>query len=643
MDNSMSNAKKWTIDEAIHTYQIDKWSEGYFSVNEKGELMACPTKNKDESQISLIGIIEEMKKEGIQFPAVIRFHDILRSQVKTLNETFIRTIKKANFEGKYFGVYPIKVNQLREVVEEVVDIGKEYNYGLEAGSKAELLTVLAYNDNTNSLTILNGYKDKEFMQLAALGTEIGRNCIVVIENISEIYILLDVIDKMKVDVKIGVRSKLGSKSAGKWAESAGEGAKFGLSITEILDLIKILKENNKIHLLELFHFHIGSQIPDIRTIKENLTEGARIYTDLIKLGAPIKYFDAGGGVGLNYDGSRSSCPSSTNYSLDDYIDDVVYILKDICDDANVYHPNIVTETGRAISAHHSCVVTNVFGTMEMSQSKEINTNVDDNDHLMLKNIKLLLRDLNLSNYQSIYNDACILKEEAINAYKLGMIDLLERSKVETLFWNINHRIISMTENIQYIPNEIKKLKYTLASKYFCNFSVFQSTPDAWAIDQILPVVPLRRLNEKPTQPATIADITCDSDGKINQFLGAEGNGTTLPLHKLENGEFYPIGFFLTGAYQDIMGDMHNLFGRLNEVHVYEDRDDESGFYIEEVIYGQSAANVLSIMQYSPELMCLKVKAEIDKKIRSGDIKPRIGIALNDFYEATIHGYTYLDI
>ena len=638
----MNNLKNWSIQEAVHTYQIDRWSEGYFSVNSEGEVIALVDKDTNKDGISLNRVIDEMNKEGIQFPTVIRFHDILRSQIKILNETFHNTINQAQFQGKYYGVFPIKVNQLREVVEEIVDSGSAYNYGLEAGSKAELLAVLAYNENPNSLTVLNGYKDKEYIQLAALGTEIGKNCIVVIEKLTEIYLILDVIGNMSVDIKLGVRSKLGSKGAGKWARSAGEGAKFGLSISEILELIDILKENQKLHLLELFHFHIGSQIPDIRTIKENLTEASRIYTDLIKLGVPIKYFDAGGGVGLNYDGSSSNCPSSTNYSLSDYIGDVVYILKDICDDANVSHPNIVTETGRAVSAHHSCVVTNVFGKVELAKNKNVNTTPETNDHLILKNLKSLLRNLNSSNFQDVYNDACILKDEAISAYKLGVIDLRQRSNAETIFWNINDRIISMTENQAYAPSEIKKLKFSLASKYLCNFSVFQSTPDSWAIGQILPILPLTRLNEKPDKQTTIADITCDSDGAINSFLSPEGNCSTLPLHELKEGESYPVGFFLTGAYQDIMGDMHNLFGRLNEVHVYSDPKDPSGFYIEEVIHGQSAADVLKIMQYSPEMMCIKIKSKIDQKIKEGLIKPRVGVALNDFYEASLHGYTYLE-
>lgn len=637
-----TGSNNWSIDDAIHTYQIERWGDGYFTVNEKGELSVLPTKDPKGARISIAEVIEEMKKEGVQFPAVIRFHDILRNQIKILNETFNSTIKEANFKGEYYGVFPIKVNQLREVIEEVVDSGKDYNYGLEAGSKAELLTVLAYNENPNSLTILNGYKDREYMQLAAIGTELGKNTVVVIEKLSELHLLLDVIDEMNIETRIGVRAKLGSKGSGKWADSAGENAKFGLSITEILELLDILKEKDKLHLLQLFHFHIGSQIPDIRTIKENITEGARIYADLIKLGAPIKYFDAGGGVGLNYDGSRSNTPSSTNYTLEDYIGDVVYILKDICDDTNVPHPNIVTETGRAVSAHHSCVVTNVFGNIDLAKIRDINTNENLDDHLILKNMKLLYKDLNHSNYQDIYNDACILKEEAISAYKLGVVALQQRSEVETLFWNISRLIMSMTENERYVPSEIKKLKFTLANKYLCNFSVFQSTPDSWAIQQILPVVPIKRLDERPTKETTLADITCDSDGKIDKFLGTEGHSLTLPLHELIKGEEYPIGLFLTGAYQDIMGDMHNLFGRLNEVHVYADDDDPTDFYIEEIIQGHSAAQVLRIMQYAPEEMCKKVKLNIDQRIKEGKIKPRVGVKLNDFYESSINGYTYLE-
>lgn len=632
----------WCIEDAINTYQINRWSDDYFSVNENGELTVLPTKSSNGPQISIAQVIDEMKKEGVGFPCVIRFHDILRAQITKINDTFESVIKGANFNGEYFGVFPIKVNQLREVIEEVVDVGSLYNYGLEAGSKAELLTVLAYNQNPNSLTICNGYKDKEYLQLACLGSKIGNNVVIVIEKFSELTMILEVIDEMDIEPILGIRAKLSSKGSGKWSDSIGENAKFGLSIPEILEVLDVLKTNKKIHLLELFHFHSGSQIPDIRTIKESLTEASRIFTDLIKLEAPIKYFDVGGGVGLNYDGSRSNIHSSTNYTLDDYIGDVVYILKDICDDAGVAHPNIVTETGRAVCAYHSCVITNVFGRIEMAKEKKNNLDIQQNDHLIIRNIKQLLKDLNHANYQDIYNDACILKEEAINGFKLGVLNLNERAQVENMFWSICHLIMSMTENEKYVPNEIRKLKFDLSDKYLCNFSLFQSAPDSWAIQQILPIVPIKRLNERPTVETTLADITCDSDGKISNFLGPEGHRPTLALHKLEVGEEYPIGLFLTGAYQDIMGDMHNLFGRLNEVHVFSDKNDPTGFYIEEIIQGQSVAEVLDIMQYSPQDMCRMIKARIDGLIKQGKIKPRTGVKLADFYESSIHGYTYLE-
>ncbi|MFT6633466.1 MAG: arginine decarboxylase [Bacteriovoracaceae bacterium] len=639
MSNFNSN---WSIDDSLHAYQIKRWGEGYFGVNTKGNLCVYPTKDEQGPTIDIRAVIDEAKREGVSFPAVFRFHDILRSQVRILNETFNTVIKEANFKGEYHGVYPIKVNQLREVVEEITDVAIEYNYGLEAGSKPELLTVLAYNTNPNSLTILNGYKDKDYMRLAMLGTQIGRNIVIVIEKYSEIFKILEIAEELDVEPLLGVRAKLSSKSSGKWADSSGEFAKFGLSIPEIMDLVSLLKQKNKLHLLQLFHFHVGSQIPDIRTIKECINEGARIFANLVKLGAPIKFFDVGGGVGINYDGSRSNSPSSTNYSLRDYIGDVVYILKDICDLSEIKHPNIVSETGRAITAHHSCVITDVFGNVNLTKHKNIETIPNEDDHQIIKRIKDLYKNLNHANYQDIYNDACIVKEEAISGFKLGILDLEERSIAETLYWNICHQIISMTENERYVPIEIKRLKTVLADKYLCNFSLFQSAPDTWAIQQILPIVPISRLDTEPDTECTLADITCDSDGKINQFLGPDGHSPTLPIHSLKDGEDYFIGLFLTGAYQDIMGDMHNLFGRLNEVHVFCDDDDPNDFYIEEVIHGNSAAEVLQIMQYTPEEMCRKIKVEIDLKIKEGKIKPRHGVRLADFYETSLYDYTYLN-
>ena len=633
--------KNWSIEDSLHTYQVKRWGEGYFGINPQGNLSVYPTKELNGPLIDVQAVIKEIKKEGLGFPAVIRFHDVLRSKVKNLNNTFSQTIKEANYKGDYYGVYPIKVNQLREVVEEITDIGRDFHYGLEAGSKPELLTVLAYNHNPNALTILNGYKDKEYMRLAMLGTQIGRNIVIVIEKFSEIYSVLEAAQEINVTPIIGVRAKLSSKTSGKWSESSGDFAKFGLSITEIIELIELLKEKNKIDWLQLFHFHVGSQIPDIRAIKECLTEGARIFANLVQMDVPLKYIDVGGGVGINYDGTNSNCSSSTNYTLKDYIGDVIYIIKDVCNIHQIAHPHIVSETGRAIAAHHSCVITNVFGKVNLTRYKAIDTSKNPHDHHLLKNIKELYKDLNHSNYQDIYNDACVIKDEAIAAFKLGVVNLTQRSQIETLYWNICHQIINMTENEKYVPVEIKKLKSVLADKYLCNFSLFQSAPDAWAIGQILPVVPISYHNESPYIECTLADITCDSDGKINHFLGEDGHRSTLKIHDLKGKEEYYIGLFLTGAYQDTMGDMHNLFGRLNEFHVYADSDDPNGFYIEESIKGNSASDVLEIMQYNSKEMCKKVKNEVDQQIKAGKLKARIGVKLNDFYEACLNNYTYL--
>lgn len=636
----MSN-KDWSIEDSIETYQIDRWGDGYFGVSPSGDLCVYPDKTQNGAVINVADVIKEAESEGLKFPAVFRFHDILHSQVKTLNETFARMIKAARYKGQYFGVYPTKVNQLREVIEEIVEAGSEYNYGLEAGSKAELMAALAYNTNKKSLTILNGYKDKEYMQLAFLGSSIGKNIVIVIEKLSEIHTVLDLADEYNIMPILGVRAKLTTKASGKWSESSGEHAKFGLSVTEMIELIDILKEAGKLEQLQLFHFHVGSQIPDIRTIKECITEGARIYTNLVHMGVNLKYFDVGGGVGINYDGLRSSSGSSTNYTLDDYVGDVVYIMRDICDDSSVPHPHIVSETGRAVAAHHSCVITKVFGEVKLNQHRKVSSKVLPSDHMLLKNIKYLFNDLSEKNYQDVYNDASLIKEEVISAFKLGVLNLEERSLAETLYWNICHRIIEITKDEAHVPNEIRELKSTLADKYLCNFSLFQSAPDSWAIGQILPIIPISRLNEAPNRECTLADITCDSDGKVNCFLGADGHSGTLPIHSLNSGEDYFIGFFLTGAYQDIMGDMHNLFGRLNEAHVFSDEDDPSDFYIEEFVHGNSAAQVLEIMQYNSTEMSTRIKKEVDQKIKQGSIKPRVGVKLIDFYEACLKSYTYL--
>ena len=632
---SVENTSSWDPDSY---YSISRWSEGYFGVNAKGNLAAHTTTGSDS--IDFMDIIKEMKSENISFPAVIRFHDILRDRVKNLNNAFIEAIEEYDYKALYTGVFPIKVNQMREVVEEIVEAGAGYDYGLEAGSKAELLAVLAYNKNRHSLTVLNGYKDSDYIRLALLGNKMGRRCCIVVENFSELKDIIEISNEMNVEPILGLRAKLSAKSRGKWASSSGDSAKFGLTIPEILNAVKVLKANNMAACIKLFHFHIGSQVSDIGIFKEAIGEGARIYSELCKMGLRLKYFDVGGGLGIDYDGSKSKNDSSKNYNLQEYASDIVSALKQVCDEEGVDHPNIVSESGRAVTAHHSCVITNVIGTKQPSLD-DFSTDSTDQEHSIVKNIRDVEEKLNKENFQEVFNDAAGYREDCLNAFKLGVISLEERAKIETIYWRILQKISDSTKDGDNLSDEFQDLENRLARHYLCNFSVFQSAADIWAVDQLLPIIPISRLNEEPTVKCTIADITCDSDGKIGQYINAEeGSSSTIKLHQL-NEEPYYIGLFLTGAYQDVMGDMHNLFGRLNEVHVFYDAGDKSKFYIEEVIKGSSSEMVLSTMQYNPEYMAARVKKNIDKQIKAGKMAPREGVKLNDFYEACLKDYTYL--
>lgn len=630
----------WTIEDSERIYHISRWGDGYFTINDKGNLAVLPSRKADGPAIDIAEVIEEMKKEKIGFPAVIRFHDILRAQVKNLNRTFREVIEESNYEGRFMGVYPIKVNQMREVVEEIVDAGAPYHFGLEAGSKPELLSVLALNSNKQSLTILNGYKDRDYLKLALLGLKMGRNVIVVVEKFSELTALLELSQEMKIRPVIGLRCKMSVKGRGKWAESGGDRAKFGLTISELIQAVQFLKERDLLDCLKLFHFHIGSQITDIRTIKDAISEGARIYAKLIKMGADVRYMDVGGGLGIDYDGSRSTNESSMNYSLNDYCEDIVYGLKQVCDIEEVPHPNIITESGRFITAHHSCVISKVVDKIETSYTNFDTKKLTDEHHLV-GNMRDLLKEVKPEYLQTIVNEADQLKEDGINAFRLGVISLEERAKIETLYWQVHKEAVKQLKKLEFLPEDLAHLEDYLAPQYLCNFSIFQSAADSWAIDQLLPVAPISRLNEQPENLCSIADITCDSDGKIDRFIDIDETRKTLPLHNIKEGEDYYVGMFLTGAYQDVMGDMHNMFGRVNEVHVFCDDDDPSDFYIEEYVKGNSAQYVLGTMQYNPEYMAHVIKKNIDKQVQRGKISPREGVKLVDFYEDCLNSYTYL--
>ncbi|MGB2264072.1 MAG: biosynthetic arginine decarboxylase, partial [Glaciecola sp.] len=521
------------------------------------------------------------------------------------------------------------------------DAGKEYHYGLEAGSKAELITILAYNTTPEALTVLNGYKDEEFVNLAFLAQKLGRKVLIVVEKFSEIATIIKIANELGEMPMIGLRAKMSVKGRGKWEGSGGDRAKFGLTISEIINAGKTLAEAGMGESLKLLHFHIGSQLTDIRAVKEAINEGALIYAELRHLGFNLEYVDIGGGLGIDYDGTKSTNDSSRNYTIEEYVADVVYGMQEVCDLEKVPHPTLVSESGRAITAHHSCVITEIMGEIR-PDSAQADLTIGHEEHVILTNMRELSENIELAtNLQEVFNDASQYKEQANDAFKFRVIGLTELAQVETLYWQIMQKLQLRYAGEEFVPEEIQALEFNLSSQYLCNFSVFQSAADTWAIDQILPVMPLTRLNEAPTVNCSLVDITCDSDGKIDQFAVGREISNVLPMHPLIPNEKYHLGLFLTGAYQDVMGDMHNLFGRLNEVHIFSYDDDPQDFYIEEVVHGSSVENVLSVMQYNPHSMAIDVKRLIDKRVVEGVMKPREGVRWTDFYEDCLKGYTYL--
>lgn len=641
MKGSQTQEELWSGDRAIQFYNIENWGANYFTVNQAGHLCVTPY-GQPGPIIDIMDVIEDVQEKGLGFPLVIRFQDVLRSRVLKLNETFRAAIQANNYKGEYFGVFPVKVNQMREVVEEILDAGQPYNYGLEAGSKPELFVGLALNTNPNALTICNGYKDEDYMRLALTGRKLGRQVIVVIEKLSELPLLLRVAAEMGVEPMIGLRAKLTTKGVGKWEKSSGDFAKFGLTIPEIIEAVRILKEAGKEHTLQLFHFHVGSQLTDIRTIKDAVKEGGRIYAKLRKMGLPIQYFDIGGGLGVDYEGTRTTSESSINYTLEEYTSDVIYSLQQICENEEVPEPNIVSESGRAVVAYHSCIIINIFGSIEIGSAKhQLAGETTEFGVDLVRQMQEIVDGLTPKNALESYHDAQAKKDEALEAFRLGILGLEERAIVENLFWDITKKLMPITRKMRRVPEDLQGLETKLADQYLANFSLFQSALDHWAFDQLFPVVPVHRLNEAPTREATLVDITCDSDGKIDEFIGPEERRQTVRLHPLRANEPYFIGMFLTGAYQDIMGDMHNLFGRTNEVHVFSDDEDPEDFYIETVIPGDIVSDVLARVQYEPRDLLKKVKTIVDQKVKEGAMKPKEGVSILDGLEATLRSYTYL--
>ncbi len=626
--------------DAIALYNVDRWGSGYFSINAEGNVCVRPNGQVFE-EIDLMELVEEAKSRSVAFPMVLRFQDLLRHRVQTINRAFAQAITESRYQGVYRGVFPIKVNQLREVVEEILDAGKEFHFGIEGGSKPELMAAVAMHTDAESLIICNGYKDTEFIQMALLGRKLGKKVILVVEKLEELTHILKVARDVGVEPMIGLRVRLLSKGAGKWATSGGENAKFGLSTADLVSASDLLHASGLADALQLVHFHVGSQVPDIGTIKRATREAARFYAKLKKMGHALGYLDVGGGLGVDYDGSRTTFDSSTNYSLSEYARDIVYSIMEICDAEEVPHPTIVSESGRAIVAHHSVLVVEAFGSIEKSKAHPPVQAAED-DPQPVRDMIDIREDIGRKNRLENLHDAQEIRERAQSMFDLGLLDLRAKAKIDTVYWEIAGTIVEMFRGMRYVPEEVKEMEVALSDQFLCNFSVFQSLLDHWALGQLFPVMPIHRLNEMPDRNATLVDITCDSDGKVSKFVDLNDVKETLPLHRFEPGRPYYIGFFLTGAYQDIMGDLHNLFGRVNEMHIFLDEDEESGYYVEEVLPGSTVGQVLSLTQWDVNELARRMKAQTDAAIKSDRLKPKEAMRLLDSYEKVLGVYTYLN-
>lgn len=630
---------EFDIAAATSLYNVDRWGENYFRINSQGHIAVSPDR-KVETEIDLMDIVAEARERKLSFPLVVRFQDLLRDRVETINDAFIQAIEEANYKNCYRGVFPIKVNQLREVVEEILDAGKRYHIGLEAGSKPELIAAMAIHSDPESLIVCNGYKDREFLRMVMLGRKLGKTIIPVVEKLEELYEIIEIAKAAGVTPMVGVRVRLLSKGAGKWATSGGENAKFGLSTADLVAASEYLHSQDMADCLKLVHFHVGSQVPDIRTIKRAVREAARFYSKLKKMGHEMGYLDVGGGLGVDYDGSRTNFDSSTNYSLQEYARDIVYNVMEVCDSEAVPCPILVSESGRAIVAHHSVLIVEAFGAIEKNRLGS-SVKSADSDHKLVREIVEIYENLGKKNRQENLHDAQQIREQAQSMFDLGLLELSDKAQIETVYWKIAESVVQMFRGMRYIPEEVKEMEIALSDQILCNFSVFQSLLDHWALGQLFPVLPIHRLDELPDREGTLVDITCDSDGKVSKFIDLQDVKETLPLHRFRPGQPYYLGFFLAGAYQDIMGDLHNLFGRVNEMHIFLDDDEDCGYYVEEILPGSTVGQVLSLTQWDIRELARKMKSQTDKAIKKNKMRPNEGMRWLDEYEASLDSYTYL--
>ncbi len=628
---------KWTIQDALELYGVANWGKGYFSINDLGHVVVHPDKNQQVG-IDLQVLVEQLIARDIQLPILVRFPGILRHRVQEIHDAFATSIREHNYQGEYCCVYPIKVNQQRHVVEEILDIGSQFHFGLEAGSKPELLAVLAMTNGRETPIICNGFKDEEFIKMTILARKLGKNIIPVVEKYTELEMIVRFAEELDVHPAIGIRVKLATKGAGRWRSSAGFRSKFGLTLSEALEALDFLKERNMADCLQLVHFHLGSQITNIRNIKNALTEAARIYAELHRVGASVKYLDVGGGLGVDYDGSQTDFESSINYTLQEYANDVVSRIMAVCDEAEVPHPSIISESGRAMVAYHSLLVFDVLGVSDFD-GYTLPERVPEDAPQQIEDLYNTYQNLSKKNLLESYHDAIQSLDEALYMFNLGSLGIEFRALTEKLFWAVCSTVRKIVREMDYVPEELQGLEAMLSDTYFCNFSLFQSLPDSWAIDQLFPIMPIHRLDEVPTRRAVLGDITCDSDGKITKFIDLRDVRNTLELHTF-TGEPYYLGTFLLGAYQEILGDLHNLFGDTNAVHVTLDEDGE--FTVDTVIKGNTVREVLAYVQYSADELLARMRKDVERALRKQQLSLVEARQLLRFYESGLEGYTYLE-
>ena len=629
--------KKWSIEDSREMYNIKGWGASYFDINEEGNVSVSPC--KDEAQIDLREIVDELSLRDVTPPLLLRFPDILDNRIEKTANCFKRAAEEYEYKAQNFIIYPIKVNQMQPVVEEIISHGRKFNLGLEAGSKPELHAVIAVQCQSDSLIICNGYKDQSYIELALLAQKMGKRIFIVVEKLNELDIIARAAKKLNVKPNLGIRIKLASSGSGKWAESGGDASKFGLTSSELLDALRILDEKGLHDSLRLIHFHIGSQITKIRRIQTALREAAQFYINLHKMGYNVDFVDCGGGLGVDYDGTRSAnSESSVNYSIQEYVNDCVYTFVDAANKNGIAHPNIITESGRSLTAHHSVLVIDVLETASLPEMPE-EFEAKDSDHQLVKDLYEIWDNLNSKNMLEDWHDAEQIRDEALELFSHGIVDLKTRAEIESMYWSVCHEINTLSKQMKHVPEELRNIDKLLADKYFCNFSLFQSLPDSWAIDQLFPIMPIQRLTERPTRNATLQDITCDSDGKIANFVKEGHLSHVLPLHALRRNEPYYLGVFLVGAYQEILGDMHNLFGDTNAVHV---SVKDGHYHIDQIIDGETVEEVLDYVQYNPKKLVRQLEIWVTKSVKNGKISLEEGREFLSNYRSGLYGYTYLE-